>query len=750
MMRDLHQRSFWHRYRVPVLILYTLLTVVFFYGGKRAWDSNSNRIEDWLPASFDETADLVWFVSKFGSDELLMISWEGCTLDDPRSQRLARRLLKPATSDGKSYFSEVYTGPGILEDLQAEPLNLTEDEALSRMQGWMLGPDGKQTCVVALISAAGAEDRQSAVESVFAAAENVDGLNADALHVAGPTYDGVAIDNASKSSLLEFNLCSFAVCLGLLYLCLRRIWLALLVFLLAIVSQQMSMAVIFFTGTGLDSVLLLVANLTFVLGISSGVHFANYYLDALRDGHGGGAVRSALHHAWKPSLLGALTTGLGLASLMWSSLTPVVNFGMYSAISVILGAGILLSLLPSQLEQWPLKMQSTAKVAGKFAPFWQSLAGWVTGGRFLIIGTAVVLLSLGAFGVSRLKTSVRLHDLFSDDARVVADYAWLESNIGPLVPIEIVLDYPPRQPGEFAYSRLTTVSDIQAEMNEIAEVKGTLSALNFAPTLPPQDEMGFRAISQRRIMEKRIEDNLDFYRSVRFLNTEGERELWRISVRVNASDQTELGQLTRQIRQRVDSVVAQKPGVAVRYSGSIPLIYKAQSQMLTDLIVSFALAFGSIAVVMIWVFRSPVAGTLSMLPNALPSLTVFGVMGWMGLDVEIGSMLTASAAMGVAVDDTLHFITWFRTGLDQGRSRTDAVAFAYSKSAVAMVQTTLICSLGLLVFSLSPFRPISRFAWLMFTLLSFALICDLLLLPAILAIAPKSAFKSTTIPGEST
>ncbi|MCP4247567.1 MAG: MMPL family transporter, partial [bacterium] len=97
------------------------------------------------------------------------------------------------------------------------------------------------------------------------------------------------------------------------------------------------------------------------------------------------------------------------------------------------------------------------------------------------------------------------------------------------------------------------------------------------------------------------------------------------------------------------------------------------------------------------------------------------------------TMMTASVALGVAVDDTIHFLTWFRRGLDQGRDRKGAVMLAYERCGTAMSQTTLIGGLGLSVFAFSTFTPTQRFGVLMLALLTAALIGDLIFLPAILS-----------------
>ncbi len=132
-------------------------------------------------------------------------------------------------------------------------------------------------------------------------------------------------------------------------------------------------------------------------------------------------------------------------------------------------------------------------------------------------------------------------------------------------------------------------------------------------------------------------------------------------------------------------------------------------------------------------FRSLRAGLLTMFPNVFPAAVIFGYMGWRGLIVDIGSMMTASVAMGIAVDDTVHYLTWFRRGLQNGLSRRDALIDAYQRCSRAMAQTTMIAGLSLLVFVFSSFQPVSQFGLLMFVLLVAALVGDLIFLPALLA-----------------
>lgn len=171
-------------------------------------------------------------------------------------------------------------------------------------------------------------------------------------------------------------------------------------------------------------------------------------------------------------------------------------------------------------------------------------------------------------------------------------------------------------------------------------------------------------------------------------------------------------------------------GIDVTYTGLVPLVYKTQHELMTGLFQSLAQAFLLIALTMMLLLHSPSAGVISMIPNLFPVVVIFGIMGWMGVLVDVGSMMTASVALGVAVDDTIHYLMWFRRGLEQGLDRRNAILAAYDRCATAMTQTTFISGLGLAAFSFSTFTPTQRFGTLMLTLLFAALFGDLIFLPA--------------------
>jgi uncharacterized protein len=180
---------------------------------------------------------------------------------------------------------------------------------------------------------------------------------------------------------------------------------------------------------------------------------------------------------------------------------------------------------------------------------------------------------------------------------------------------------------------------------------------------------------------------------------------------------------------------------AAVYTGIVPIVYKAQRTLLDSLIESTFWSFVTITPLMMLVARSIRGGLVAMLPNVLPVLVVFGAMGWMGVNVDVGSMMTASVALGVAVDDTIHYLNWFREELDRTGDRNAAILATYRHCATPTLQAAIISGLGLSIFALSTFTPTQRFGILMLAILWTGMIAELVFFPALLAGPLGAVFK---------
>jgi predicted RND superfamily exporter protein len=257
-----------------------------------------------------------------------------------------------------------------------------------------------------------------------------------------------------------------------------------------------------------------------------------------------------------------------------------------------------------------------------------------------------------------------------------------------------------------------------------------------------------RSVLNRRLVAHR-EDFLagDYLRDAKHPDGHAE-ELWRISARVSAVKEVDYALFRRDLQAKIDPILADLEakgvsGIKVEYTGLVPLVYKAQHSLLDGLIVGFVTDFAIIVAVMVILCRAASAGLVLLLPAAFPAVIVFGGMGWgnalmkwLGtgnLLIDIGTVMAPSVALGVTVDDVVHFMLWFRRGISEGLDRRQAVMLAYKGCARAMYQSWGVIGIGLSVFSLSPFGPTQRFGHMMLSMLTVALVGNLVLMPALLA-----------------
>jgi predicted RND superfamily exporter protein len=739
------KKNVYQRFGWLIVLAAGLSLPLVFHGAMRALEGNANNPEDWLPPGNREVQGHRGFTSKFGTDEILVASWNGCTLEDDRLERLAEGMRAATSPDHEGQpqllFREhhVSTGAGALSLLVSPPISLPRSQAIERLRGWLVGPDGATTCVVAVVSDFGVHHRREAVESVYAIAEKECGLPRNDLYLGGPTTDAVAIDDASSRSLFHLTSLCLVMSVVITWLCLRDFRLVLYVYATALYSLTFSLALVHFCGDRMDSILITMPTLVYVTTISGGIHVVNYYLETSQARGLANATVRAVQIAFVPGSLAAVTTALGVGSLFFSQMLPIRRFGLYGSIGVMIGLVLTFTLLPAALELVPPRRRTKARhgaqhqATGIWTTWPRALGGLILRYHRAVGVVAVLLIAFPGFGVLWTRTSVKLQDLFSPETRIIRDYAWLEEHIGPLVPIEVVVHFGADSKMSLV-ERFELVARLQNQIATDKDVGGTISAATFAPPIP-QDK-SIRGLTRRNVLNRLLPKQREKFQEAGLLHADAAGEVWRITARVKAMNNLDYGVFLHDLRERVDPFVKEHAGVygvTAEYTGAMPIIYIAQRQLLADLINSFLSAFAMMAACMVILLRSVVAGLLAMIPNVLPAAIVFGVIGVAGWPVDIGSMMTASIAMGIAVDGTLHFVTFYRRLVQEGASSRAAILETYDRCAGAMASSTLICTLGLVFFCLSEFTPISRFAWLMGATLYLALAADLMLTPSLLA-----------------
>ncbi len=788
---------------------------LILYGAARTVGSNSNRIADWLPANLPESVDLKEFDHWFGDGQFVVVSWEGCRIDidsesgdsdgdDPRLASFASLLMQTDGVEQTNFIKKVITSRTLVETLMGVPMNLSKANSVGRLTGSMIGGEG-QGCAIIFLNDFPTENLRDAIGFwnprwidrfrnpdlvkqglVFRTLESCNIPIASA-HLGGPPIDNLAINEEGQRTLVRLAIAAGGLGLLLSWWSLRSIRLTLIVFCSGIFSTCGATSAIWLSGCHADAIVLAMPSLIYVLTISGAIHLVNYYRVSVNECGPHAAAARSMAMGMKPATLCSMTTAFGLLSLFASDLTPIRRFGIFSALGMGLMLIALFVLLPAALQYFghkdgferkrkhALRKCKTANARSLITTTLNSTLNrgerwkilWVRNviRHYRLIGfSSLLALIVLATGIPQIHTSVDLLKLFDGRTRILEDYRWLETNLGNLVPLEILVRFDRRViddegakqiPGTLTMlERVKVVAKVRHEINARFGRRGAglistpLSAITFLPPLP-NDNHGVSGVMRRQVMDSKLRSSKSALMESGYLaiDSASQDELWRISLRAAAFKDIDFGVLATEVRNVVAPIVStanqqlatkgSDPSIAAKitviHTGAIPIVYKAQRALLESLIESTVWSFLTITPLVMWVTMGFGSGFVAMFPNLFPVVAVFGSMGWLGIPVDIGCMMTASIALGVAVDDTIHFLHWYRHCQEHTSDRNAAIEAAFLGCCNPTLQAAVINGLGLSVFLLSTFVPTRQFGLLMLVILSCGAIAELLLLPAILA-----------------
>jgi uncharacterized protein len=706
-----------------------------------------NDPAEWVPKAFSERVAWEEFSEEFEVGETVLLSWPGATLENSSLQKVADAIVAAEGDRVRSSNS----GPGIFDSLINAPANLPKTTAANRLRGSLVGFDSQQSLVIVTLSDAGRRDRVDLVPRLRRIAAEVAGVKLDDIKAIGIPVEGAVIDGSVTESVRQFALPSSLIAIVICWLCLRSWWLTLAISSVAMIGQGLALGAVLLTGLPMNAILIVLPPLVFVLTISSGIHLSNYFLEALHlpadlaeeeallssDEVAERAVGRALRAGFPPCLLASGTTIVGLLSLSIVQIVPVRHFGLIAATALAGTLVLLLMVLPATMLLYGKKFAGCPNGISRPRSICLRMAD-----RFYRIPTRYPLAVAGAvlgfmavfgYGLRNTRTSVSLTSLFAADHPMRQDFNWFEKTIGPSVTGELVIRFDTVEASE-PLDRLALVNKIHAALYNRDDVSGVLSPGVFLPPIP--SSRGIASRVKRTLLSSQIKktDSDSVLVSSGYLAHRGQAEFWRVSYRIPAQGGIHYDTQLLEIAQMVEALVEKEAlSPTVTSTGGVMLIEAAQNNLLRGLLNSFVAAFVTVAIVMMILLRSVIGGCLAMIPNFMPTLVTFGFMGLANTPLDIGAVMTASLALGIAVDDTVHLLSRFASFRNRGQDPAAATLLALQQCGPAMLQTTLVCGVSLLVYGLSDFLPTRRFAVLMLCLLSTAIVGDLLLLPAILS-----------------
>ena len=468
-------------------------------------------------------------------------------------------------------------------------------------------------------------------------------------------------------------------------------------------------------------------------------------------------VKEAVHYMFIPCVYTSLTTIVAFASLVVSGIRPVIDFGHMMTLGITSAFIITFVVFPTILiilpnEDLKEKNDLTRNITNSFASF--SIKNYVK-----IILMALLVFIISAFGISKIKVENRFIDYFHSDTEIYQGMLEIDKQLGGTTPFDIIIDKPIKEDNEESNFDLDEDFDDLAELlGDEEEIKGYwLTNPKFKEIekihnfLESQPETGkVLSIATLYKLARSLNDNeplsdlqvgaikdslsndvkkvlLDPYLS------ENEEQT-RITLRVIDSDKN----LNRkEFIQRVENYLSKEMGytkerfnttnMLVLYNNMLQSLFSSQIQ-------TIGFVFISIMFMFIILFRSFYLAILAIVPNILPATLVLGFMGLKSIPLDLMTITIAAISVGIAVDNTIHYIIRFKREFSQNKNYSKTVEICHGSIGKAMYYTSSIIVIGFSILSLSNFIPTIYFGLLTGLAMLAALISSLTLLPALLII----------------
>ena len=548
-------------------------------------------------------------------------------------------------------------------------------------------------------------------------------------------------------------------------------------------------------GVTISQMIALTVMLVFAVGIADCVHVMSAYFGFRRKGDDHyDALSKSYGKTGLAILVTTITTMAGVLALTTSELVPIQVFGMMSAFGVVLAFFFTLVLLPILLDLWHpgAPEADDASLADRIGALWHRLSNGTKIGAALIYIVAMYLMlgpwvgmyitvislltyivvnwqlailsavpnfvarrpwlvlsvfaglfALCSYGMTLIRIDSNMTELTKEGSAIRVAYETVDENMAGAMSMVIMVDthtsdglYNPRllQAMDQLQSRIeTSYSDQVTRTNSLANiVKDTYKIMSDDDPayyrVPDDDQM----ISQLLYLfnsanpeDRRALVSDDYSRS-------------HISLNIYNAGSYQYQRFFEEISQEIDEVFgpleSEFPELEVYLTGSMALLMRMADEVANSQFSSFTFAIAVISVIMIITLGSLQGGLMAMIPNMIPALLGFGLMGLLGIALDTDTLLIAPLIIGIAVDDTIHFMTHYRVELIRTGSISESLVSTIRDVGQAVMFTTMVLGLGFALLSFSDYLGMAKMGFFGSAAIFVALLCDLFLIPAMIII----------------
>ena len=548
-------------------------------------------------------------------------------------------------------------------------------------------------------------------------------------------------------------------------------------------------------GVTISQMISLTVLLVFAVGIADCVHVMSAYFSFRRQGDDHyDALSKSYGKTGLAIMVTTITTMAGVLALTTSELVPIQVFGMMSAFGVVMAFFFTLVLLPILLDLWHpgAPAADDASLADRLGDRWNRLSNSTKTGTALVyvvavylmlgpwVGTYITVISLltyvvvnwqlailsavpnfvarrpwlvlsvfaglfalCSYGMTLIRIDSNMTELTKEGSAIRVAYETVDENMAGAMSMVIMVDthtsdglYNPRlmQAMDQLQNRIETrYSDQVTRTNSLANiVKDTYQIMS-------DDDPAYYRVPDDAQM---ISQLLYLFNSA---NPEDRRALVsddysrsHISLNIYNAGSYQYQRFFEEISQEIDEVFgpleSEFPELEVYLTGSMALLMRMADEVANSQFSSFTFAIAVISVIMIITLGSFQGGIMAMIPNMIPALLGFGLMGLLGIALDTDTLLIAPLIIGIAVDDTIHFMTHYRVELIRTGSISESLVSTIRDVGQAVMFTTMVLGLGFALLSFSDYLGMAKMGFFGSAAIFVALLCDLFLIPAMIII----------------
>jgi len=561
------------------------------------------------------------------------------------------------------------------------------------------------------------------------------------IYVAGSPVVLDGLKTQMRADMQKFTRVTFVIIIVFLFLMFRRVSAVLYPLIVIILSLLATVGLMAWTGTAFKLPTQIVPSLLLAVSVGATVHILSIFFDRFNEtGDKAESISYTLGHSGLAIAMTSVTTAIGIGSFAGSEVAPISDLGLFASFGVMVSLLLTLTLLPALLSLTPLKPKPK-KEPGRLDRVMAALSVIPVRYYKQIIAVSALLVIAALFAASKLELSHNPLYWFKPNNDIRLSTEKIDANMNGTVTIEAIVDTG-KENGWNDPVRLSKLNRLSAQLERYTDpythvgkvislatiVKETNRALHGNDehyyTIPQDKDL----VSQELLLfENSGSDDLEDVVDSQFSKA-------RVTIKLPWTDAVK----AVQVEQHVQKVFTETfPDDTVEVTGMIPLLINTFDQAIRSSVRSYLIAFVLISLMMMLILRSVRLGLLSMIPNLTPIILGLLIMYVADIPLDMFTLLIGSIAIGLAVDDTIHFMHNFMRYYHQTQDSAEAIRHTFFTTGKAMLITTIVLALGFYSYMMAQMISVQNFGLLTGSVIILALLADLLLAPALMIVAAK-------------